>query len=162
MKKLVVKIINKIKTARIGRKRRSDEPAVDVPEIVTGNFWSKYPQAKLKKWRNEHDTYTAAFVSRNHRYEAFYNAAGDWVKTEMKIPLTRELPPAINRSLKASEFAAWQITDIKKIELYDHSLYVIRVENSNPRDKGSYKLQPANLLYFKPDGSLLKIDMHQS
>jgi hypothetical protein len=159
VKNLLIKIINKIKTARPANERGSDEPPVNVPDTVIANFWSKYPQAKLKKWRCEHDTYIAAFVSRNHRYEACYNAAGDWVKSEMRIPVTRELPPAISRSLKASEFAAWKITEVKKIELHDQSLYVIRVENSKPGNS-TYKLQMANLLYIKPDGSLLKIDEH--
>jgi len=158
MKNLLIKIINRIKMARTARGKDSDNPAVSVPEIVTVSFWSMYPQARLKKWRNEHDIFVASFAIRANQYEVFYSGDGRWRKTEMKIPLTRGLPPAINHSFKKSEFVDWNITELKKLELSGEHLYIVRVENTMLQDKKQYIIPMANLLYFSADGRLLNIE----
>jgi len=105
--------------------------------------------------------FIAAFVSRNNKYDAFYSADGQWLKTEMKIALTRGLPPAISQAFKKSEFAGWHITGIRKLELPGQYLYIVRVESGSSHDRGHYKLHITNMLYFNPEGRLIEIDKEQ-
>jgi hypothetical protein len=140
VKSLKIKVINIFNALAAAFKKDIDQHAdIDIPENISTAFLIKYPHAGATKWRIENDLYIAAFGSKNNGYEAFYNADARWLKTEMKIPLTRKLPTAINRSLKIGEFAAWYVKEIKKLEMRDQYLYVIHVDSGNLLDKRDNK-----------------------
>ena len=162
MIRLKIKIKNIVNAIATAFKGGIDQPGYnDIPEKITTAFLIKYPHAASAKWRNVDDTYIASFGSEDNKYEAFYNTDGRWLKTEIKIPVTRKLPRAINRSLKIGEFAAWSVKEIKKLEMRDQYLYIIHVDSDNFLDKSQNKFHMAAMLYFNMDGKLLKIDEYK-
>jgi hypothetical protein len=78
--------------------------------------------------------------------EAWFTTDGGWQMTETDIRYT-DLPDAVKRAFEASEYDAWRVDDVDKLENPNtETMYVIDVELGNQeRD-----------LYYSADGVLVK------
>lgn len=118
-----------------------------VAEPVLKHFNSTYPNAVVKEWDVEDDgSYEVEFRLDGVKWEAYYDAAGNWQKTERDVRRA-EVPKAVWDALSKSEFAAWKIDDIEEHQTPKHkSVYEIEVK------KGAQK----NYVYILPSGEVVQ------
>jgi len=128
-----------------------------VSDNVLKSFSQQYPQGSIRKWVVKNDTCVAEFTMSRSKNMAYYLADGNWIKTETKIPWTKDLPKAVNLSWKYSDFASWYVAGIKEVKYPDKDLYVLKVQH-DCGPEGSIPGDCLNIykLYFDPDGSLIK------
>ena len=101
----------------------------NVPDKVQRLFAQQYPQAHLRKWETRNDTCIAEFSRDRRKNRADYSAQGEWLKTETKIPWTKDLPPAVASAWRYSDFASWYVAAIREVTFPGStSRYVVSVE----------------------------------
>lgn len=106
----------------------------------------KYPQAGRVEWEMKKNYHVAEFWQNGVEMEAWFDNSGKWVMTESDIKFPN-LPEAIKNSFNASEYKAWKIEDVDKIEKAGMAtVYIIEVE------KGELETD----LYYAEDGTLVK------
>jgi hypothetical protein len=129
-----------------------------VPDNVQHAFSKQYPNGEKARWMMNHDTSVAEFKMDGSKNMVYYLPDGQWIKTETKIPWTKDLPMAVNDAWKYSDFASWYVSAIKEVTYPDsRNVYVMKVE----RDCGPEGSVPGDCddiykLYYRPDGSLVK------
>lgn len=124
-----------------------DLSKAEIFTTVKGSFEKMYPGAQVAEWELEkNNIYEVEFTYNNSEYEANYEEDGKWISTEKELA-TNEIPVSISESLKASEWASWEIDEVNEL--------------STPERKKFYEVeleQSVNKLfvYFLPDGSLVE------
>lgn len=135
-------------------------PAIVPPQAVTAAFAARFPNVQVKKWSEQQQTYYATFRLKGKKTFAYYNPDGSWKATEYKMKWSWNLPPKVRQAWKNSDFAAWYLMDIKRIETPDQTLYALHVNSSplldadhNQIDKEEYEL------FFNTNGDLVRKDV---
>jgi len=129
-----------------------------VPQAVLTAFSAKYPQAQLKKWKTNHNMYTARFVMDNKKYEALYSGDGSWVNTVRNIRHSANLPDQVRLYLKKSSYASWHIDNMERLRTPSQNLYQVEVDNASGNrilyeDAVSFE---DKMLCFNDNGKLIK------
>lgn len=124
----------------------NNKKGVNVNAEVKEAFTARYPGAKEVRW-NTRNTYSVAdFKDNGTNASAWFDGSGTWYMTETDIPYTA-LPQAVQASFKASEYGAWRVDDVDRIERQGaETVYVIEAE------QGASEAD----LYYTPDGVLVK------
>lgn len=123
-----------------------DDDSMTVAPEVESAFTTRYPDAGRVEWDLEDGYYVAEFYDDRYETEAWFTPGGEWVMTETDIPYGA-LPQAVKTAFEGSEYAAWRVDDVDKVERRDmETLYVLEVE---------YGHQEADL-YYSGDGVLVK------
>lgn len=124
----------------------NNKKGVNVNAEVKEAFTAKYPGAKDVRW-NTRNTYSIAeFKDNGTNASAWFDGAGTWYMTETDIPYAA-LPQTVQTAFKASEYGAWRVDDVDKIEREGaETVYVIEAEH------GASEAD----LYYTPDGVLVK------
>jgi len=130
----------------------------NAPDKIEKTFNQQYPQSKLKKWENKNNTWIADFAQGKRKNMAYYSPDGQWIKTETKIPWTKDLPVQVDNSWKYSVFASWYVAGIKEVKYPDKpDRYVVKVqENYGPDGSNPDDCEDVYKLYFSPDGKLIQ------
>lgn len=100
----------------------------NVPIEVTAAFGEKYPGAKDTEWAKEEEgIYEAEFEMDGKEYEAEFDAAGTWIKTEWEEEV-EELPAAVKASLDST----YPGHEVEEAELFDSAelgiAYEVKIE----------------------------------
>src|SRR5579872_466403 len=98
-----------------------------VPEAALTSFSKQYPQQSAKKWEVRHDTCIAEFNMSKRKQSAYYFANGGWIKTETRIPWTKDLPDAVKNSWNQCAFASWRIDKIDEVQTGNKNTYTMVV-----------------------------------
>lgn len=124
----------------------NNKKGVNVNAEVKEAFTAKYPGAKDVRW-NTRNTYSVAeFKDNGTSASAWFDGAGTWYMTETDIPYAA-LPQTVQAAFKASEYGAWRVDDVDRIERQGaETVYVIEVEQGTSEAD----------LYYTPDGVLVK------
>ena len=128
-----------------------------VPDNVLKSFSQQYPQGSVRGWVVKNDTCIAEFRMYKSKNMAYYLPDGQWIKTETKIPWTKDLPMAVNMSWKNSDLASWYVATIKEVKYPDKDLYVMEVQQDcGPEGSIPGDCLDVYKLYYESDGSLIK------
>lgn len=101
----------------------------NVPASVSAAFASKYPNARIKKWFFDHNTYTAKAIGARGKFLAAFDGNGNWEKTTSIIHWSWNLPIEVRSGIRQSKYAAWKIDGIHKIESPSVGYYQVCVDN---------------------------------
>jgi len=128
-----------------------------VTDQVLSSFKQQYPQESAWKWIVRNDTSIAEFKMDKSKKMAYYLPNGVWVKTETKIPWTKDLPVPVDKSWKESDLSSYYVSMIKDVKYPDKEMYVMKVQEDCGPD-GSIPGDCLDIykLYYNPDGSLVK------
>lgn len=96
------------------------------PKNVRELFAEMYPAAKDVEWEVEKGYWKVSFETgtgtSREESEAWYNDAGEWVRTETERYLS-SLPEDIKTILNSSEYAAAMIDDVKYVQTPSEEYY---------------------------------------
>jgi len=116
------------------------------PETVLKAFKQKFPDATNVKWGKESKTeWEASFVLDNVGASANFSASGDWLETEIEIPVTK-IPDAIVSAIQQADkdckiVGAAMIENSKSETIYEADV------------KSGLKKKE---VFYKPDGTIIK------
>jgi hypothetical protein len=135
---------------------KKDNVEINVPNPVSQAFYQKYQDVIVRKWEGANDTSIAEFSQGRRKHFAYFLNDGEWIKTETKIPMTKDLPVAVKDAWKNSNYASWNIAEVKKVECPDKKSFSLVVyqdcgpDGSVPGDcENIYKLS------YNPDGTMI-------
>jgi len=117
-----------------------------VPDNVMNHFKTTYPNAQSPDWDKERDgTFEVEFSLDGKDWEAYYDASGNWVRTERDLKRD-EVPQAIWDGLSKSEFADWKADDVEEHQTPQHkSVYEVEVKKNGRK----------TYVYMTPDGKMV-------
>ncbi len=119
---------------------------------------ARYPDATNVKWVSKNG-YTVAKFNRlatrsanlEYDYSVWFNGTGTWCMTESEVTY-EALPEAVKTAFEASEYAAWKIDDIDKLERAEmETFYVIEAETK------SGNIEKEADIYFLETGAVIKV-----
>lgn len=119
---------------------------------------ARYPDATNVKWVSKNG-YTVAKFNRlatrsanlEYDYSVWFNGTGTWCMTESEVTY-EALPEAVKTAFEASEYAAWKIDDIDKLERAGmETFYVIEAETK------SGNIEKEVDIYFLETGAVIKV-----
>ena len=115
------------------------------PEAVSEAFSRKFPDAKNVKWGRESKTeWEASFIFNNGEASANFNAAGEWLETEIVIPVS-DLPEAVVKAIEMKDQGG-KIVGAAAIEKADTEIVYEADIKIGIRKKE---------VFYKPDGSIV-------
>jgi len=161
MKKLIILIVIALFSETMIAQAHpvASHTAVTPPQAVSTAFAARFPNAQVKKWEERTEGYIADFKLNGQKLFAYYAADGNWKGTETSIKWSRNLPEAVRQAWKNSDYAAWYILKIKKIETPEQPLYVLDVNNGpllNSEKHDAFLEEYA--LFFSEKGELVRKD----
>jgi len=128
-----------------------------IPDAVLKSCAQQYPQVVIHNWEVKNDTCIARFEMAKRKMWAYFAPDGSWIKTEVQIPWSKDLPYTVKSSLRQSPFYSWYIDDMKEIERPGKNTYAIQVhEELGPEGAIPGDWVDTYVLYYKPDGSFYK------
>src|ERR1700677_3541312 len=129
----------------------------NLPTAVSSAFSRKYPAAKMNNWTARTNGYVINFTSGNISSSAYYSTDGTWLRTDTKLSGKRDLPEAVRDGLAKSQFSKYFVDKMEKVRQPDLTLYLIQVDYGGNIDWDLYEtFSNLYILYFSPDGKLLK------
>jgi hypothetical protein len=130
----------------------------NVPEKVKEAFTAKYQGVNVKKWKTVNGSEEAKFVSGKRKNTAIFLDNGTWVKTETKIPWSKDLPIAVQNAWNNNEYRSWYPDEIKKVEAPDNNVYYTIQVSKDYGPEGSIRgdWEEVYILYFDTNGALLR------
>lgn len=125
----------------------------DVPVKVSDTFNEMFPGVTVAEWEKDRGYYVADFWYQSAETHAWFAFNGEWRMTETDLGRSlTNLPEAVQAAFNGSQYATWRVDDIDKYVRQADTFYLIEVETNGQRDRD---------LFFAPDGSLLKDEVHR-
>lgn len=155
MKKLILLIA----IALFSQSMIAQASTVTPPPAVTTAFAARFPNVQVREWKEQEGTYYANFRLNGKKTFAYYTADGSWKGTETPLKWSWHLPAKVRNAWKNSDFAAWYLMDIKKIETPDGPLYALHVNNSPLLDSDHAQIDHDEYeIFFNEKGELVRKD----
>lgn len=124
----------------------NDDDNYTPDDMFVNAFNSKYPNAGRVEWETKAGYKVADFFVDAKEAEAWFDIDASWVMTETDVTFA-ELPAEVQNAFKASNYAAWHVDDVDKLERSNtEAVYVIEAEQGNEEYD----------LYYSADGTLIK------
>ena len=129
----------------------------NIPNAVISAFTTKYPAAKIKKWKEANGSFTAEAKDRGQKFYATFDQSGNWLSTASKIRWSWNLPSNIQASLHNSKYAAWKIDGIKKVDSPNEALYQVCVDDQFLHRDNAHSIAFTHnmVLNIKPGGEIV-------
>lgn len=119
---------------------------ITVPESISNALKAKYPSATDVEWKQKGAYYVADCWVDGKDTDVWFAADATWALTETEIAWN-DLPPAVQTSFNAGEYAQWKREDIVWLQYpIEPMQYVIEVENGNEEYQ----------LFYGEDGGLIQ------
>jgi hypothetical protein len=132
-------------------------PGVVVPQAVSAAFAARFPDAHVRKWSPCPQGFMAMFKRKWKKVYAYYAPDGTWKATETPVNWTWNLPDAVRKAYKKSDYAAWKVEHIKKVDQADEPLYILDVNSSVLYDADhSYVYAEEWVIFFNQRGELVR------
>jgi hypothetical protein len=133
--------------------------AVEPPQAVTTAFAARFPNVQVRKWAEKQQTYFATFRWKGKKTSAYYAPDGSWKATEVLMHWSWNLPETVRQAWRHSDFSAWYLMDISKIETPDGMLYALHVNNSPLLDSDHAQIDHDEYeIFFNEKGELVRKD----
>jgi hypothetical protein len=133
--------------------------SINVPPSVLTAFTNRFPNARVRDWQQRPEGYIADFKLDGKKLFAYYTADGTWKATETPIKWTRLLPSAVKEGWKNSNYAAWYVEDIKKIDQPNGPLYALHINNGTTLDSDHAQVYHEEyVIFFNESGQLIRKD----
>jgi hypothetical protein len=130
---------------------------VVVPQAVSAAFAARFPDARVKKWSPCPQGFMAMFKHKGKKEYAYYAPDGTWKATETAVSWTWNLPDAVRKAYKDSDYAAWKVEHIKRVDQPDEPLYILDVNSSPLYDADhSYVYAEEWVIFFNQKGELVR------
>lgn len=125
----------------------SDDDDYTPDQTVKEAFDTKFPTATRVSWEKKGIYRVAEFWLDNQENHAWFDASGDWYMTKTELKTINALPAKVQEAFKGSEYAAWKIDDVDRVERPgNETVYIIEVE------QGKQEID----LYYSEEGILIK------
>jgi Putative beta-lactamase-inhibitor-like, PepSY-like len=158
MKKLIALIAIALFSETMIAQAATDSNAVP-PQAVATAFAARFPDVQVQKWSEKQQTYYATFRWKGKKTSAYYAPDGSWKATEVLMHWSRNLPETVKQAWRHSDFAAWYLMDISKIETPDGLLYALHVNNSPLLDSDHAQIDHDEYeIFFNEKGELVRKD----
>lgn len=129
------------------------------PQVVVTAFATRFPDVQVKKWSESQQTWYATFRWKGKKTYAYYTPDGNWKATEVLMHWSWNLPEKVKQAWKHSDFAAWYLSDIGKIETPDGMLYALHVNNSPLLNSDHAQIDHDEyVIFFNEKGELVRKD----
>ena len=130
----------------------------DLPHHISASITAKYPDAKIKRWEMTNDQYMVKFTTAHDKDISYFSVGGNWLRTEKRLALTKDLPAAVKSGFENSDYAGWQIDAINEVTSPDQPVrYVLHVDDGNQLDSWHIDAFKSDyLLYFDREGRLIQ------
>lgn len=117
-----------------------------LPQTVTNNFTSMFPDAKSIDWREKLTDYQVFFLTNNFKCEAKFSLDGKWISTERQIK-NDSIPEKIKESLRLSKYADWSIQSAYVLDFpdQDRQYHIVVTKDDFPN----------KILFFNKTGQLI-------
>ena len=117
-----------------------------IPQAVTNNFNSMFPDAKSIDWKEKLTDYQVFFLKNDSKCEAKFNLDGKWISTERQIN-NDSIPEEIKKNLRLSKYADWNIQSAYVLEFpdQDNQYHVVVTKDDFPN----------KILFFTKAGRLI-------
>jgi len=127
------------------------------PINILALFRAKYPDQAVKTIKFKHDVYTISFIKDEKKCSAFFDAKGNWQKTETEYRW-KDMPTEIKVSFVRSEYGNWLVEDSKKVESSYEVVYSVEVDNQYVLDREhAIGGEKDYFLIFSPDGKIVRV-----
>lgn len=103
-----------------------------VPSKIVQEFKEMYPEATYAEWERVGTKYKAEFRHDGREAEAWFDKAGQWLRTEFDFQGT--LPQAVQQLLQ-TEYAPYEIDDVNWVETPTDKYYQFELERDGRLDK---------------------------
>ena len=124
-----------------------------LPPKVASSFTAKYANARIKKWEKRGDEYMLNFMNDERKCVAFYSFDGGWIRTEISLPWSKDLPLPVQKSLQNNGYGNCYIDGIKEVLSAGRLFYVLHVDDGPSLDADHYDAFKQNYrLIFSQDG----------
>ena len=155
MKRIILTAIAVIGVFSSFTSRTDPDGKKALPQNIAPSFAAKYPNAKIKKWEMRNEQYIVDFTDDRNKCAAYYSPGGGWIKTEVSIPWTKDLPMAVRKSVQNSGYGQWRVDGIKEVMTAGQPLYVLHVDDGDSLDSDHYDaFKKDYMLSFTADGIL--------
>lgn len=125
-----------------------------VPKAVQRSLTIKYPDAIVKKWCKENDTYTVKCKQKNKQYDATFSTDGKWMNTATIVEL-KKVPDAVRDACYKSVVIKWKMDKITQVDYSDGTtIYVMEMDNGDKYDSDPFK--EIRQVYISPEGQVIK------
>lgn len=153
MKKVIIVLV----IALLSQTMVTRAAGIKVPAAVSTAFTTRFPSGRLKKWKQYPQGFVAVFRQSGKKEFAYFAADGDWKGTETPIRWSWNLPDPVRQAWRKSDYRAWKIEHIKKIDQPDQPLYALDVNNSPMLDADhSYIDGEEWVIFFNQRGELVR------
>jgi len=133
--------------------------SVVVPQVVLTAFNTRFPGARIHDWQQRPEGFIADFKLSGKKLFAYYAADGAWKGTEAAIKWTKNLPAAVREGWKNSDYGAWYVEDIKKIDQPEGPLYALHINNGPTLDSNhADAFHEEYVIFFNEAGQLVRKD----
>jgi len=127
----------------------------ELPASIASSFSAKYANARIKKWEQRDSEYLVNFTNGKKKCLAFYTSSGQWIKTEIALPWSKDLPLSVRESLQAHGYGSCYIDGIKEVVSAGQPVYVLHVDDGPLLDADHYDAFKKNYrLSFAQNGVL--------
>ncbi|HVU93657.1 MAG TPA: PepSY-like domain-containing protein [Puia sp.] len=133
--------------------------ANETPQAVIAAFNTRFPHATVRKWEERKEGFIADFRLGRKKLFAYFASDGTWKGTETPIRWTKDLPAAVRDGWRNSDYSAWRVLDLKKIETPEQPLYTLHVNNGDLLDADRHDaFLEEYMLFFSEKGELVRKD----
>jgi hypothetical protein len=106
--------------------------SVNVPSIVRESFEKQFSNAANVEWSKEsEDEFEAEYVLNGAEQSSNYNAAGEWLITEVEIAQS-DLPEAVQETI-VKDFYGYTIEEVEKAETGDGVFFELQLQKDKTR-----------------------------
>ena len=109
-----------------------------LPPAIAASLQAKYANARIKKWEMQGDEYVVNFIDNKKKCTAYYSSGGRWIKTEITLPWTRDLPQSVKTGLQLNGYEAYHVDGIKEVLSKGQPEYVLHVDDGDLLDADHY------------------------
>ncbi|HMI01190.1 MAG TPA: hypothetical protein VK541_01835 [Pedobacter sp.] len=110
----------------------------ELPASIASSFSAKYANARVKKWKQRDSEYLVNFTMDKKKCLAFYTCGGEWIKTEISLPLSKDLPLPVRESLLNDGYGSYYIDAIKEIVSAGQPVYLLHIDDGPSLDADHY------------------------
>lgn len=145
---LLYALVSAISITSVACSDDNDDISIDqVPVKVRDTMQKMFPNVYSSSWEQIYPYYVADFMNSGFETNAWFNAEGTWVMTDIDYNSNISyLPAAVQQAFSQSQYGQWIVDDVDTYQRTYDAFSVIEVETPT---------SPDITLFYSNDGTLL-------